>query len=668
LRSDLPIRPGVVRGLYPERDDRIPGRLEETWGRFTGRLRQWFWRSRQVDTSLVAACDRHGVALAALDDAGLAEVTRELRRDLRRGVLDGPAAVRGFALVRELAGRILGMRPYDVQLLGGWVMLQGGVAEMQTGEGKTLTATLPASIAALAGIPVHIVTVNDYLVTRDAAAMSPLYRALGLTVGVITEDMDQAQRQAAYGCDICYCTNKQLTFDYLRDRLVRAHKGDALRLRLGDLLGAGSVRGALRLRGLCYAIIDEADSVLVDEARTPLIIARGQEVAEVARHYAQALDLAAVLEPGRDFLVRYAEREVELTPAGRTRLAGLAADLGGLWGGKGRREDLVTQALSARELFHRDTHYLVHDGKVQIVDEYTGRLMPDRSWERGLHQLIETKEGCAVTPVNETQARISYQRFFRRYLRLAGMTGTAREVAAELWSIYRLRVVTIPTNRPLRRSHLPPRVYVNGAIRWQAIVARAAELAATGRPVLIGTRSVGASERLSELMNAVGLEHRLLNARQDLDEAQLVAMAGGRARVTVATNMAGRGTDIPLPPGVAEQGGLHVIASEYHEARRIDRQLFGRCARQGDPGSAEYQVALDDDLTVQFYPRRFLALYLRLLWLWVRPDGRLPPLLGVPVMRFAQLSAERRYAWTRRQLLRLDDQLGDLLAFSGKPD
>jgi preprotein translocase subunit SecA len=330
-----------------------------------------------------------------------------------------------------------------------------------------------------------------------------------------------------------------------------------------------------------------------------------------------------------------------------------------------QREELVRQALVALNLFSRDKHYLVKDGKVQIVDEYTGRLMPDRSWERGLHQLIEIKENCEMTKRKETQARISYQRFFRRYLRLSGMTGTAREVSGELWSIYGLRVVTVPTNRPLHRHYLPDRVYPAAGQRWEAVVSRISAMHSEGRPVLVGTRSVEASEHLSHLLMGAGLPHKVLNARQDQEEAEIIAQAGEQARITVATNMAGRGTDIHLAPGVAELGGLHVIATERHEARRIDRQLFGRCGRQGDPGTSEAIVSLEDELATIYVSKPFQWLATVVLG---GPDTLIARWIGKILFHRAQRKAERLHARIRHDLLKMDEQLGDALAFSGRPE
>ncbi|MBP1778502.1 MAG: preprotein translocase SecA subunit, partial [candidate division NC10 bacterium] len=414
------------------------------------------------------------------------------------------------------------------------------------------------------------------------------------------------------------------------------------------------------LRGLHYAIVDEADSVLVDEARTPLIIS-GRHADEPERQiYEMALNLAGRLESGRDFVVDQRERSIRITDAGQAHLDELASGLDGVWTGPRRREEFVRQALTALFLYTRDVHYLVCDDKVQIVDEYTGRVMADRSWERGLHQLIETKERCAVTGRQQTLARISYQRFFRRYLKLAGMTGTAREVAGELWAVYRLATVPIPTNRPLHRRAARGRFFVTQEAKWKAIVDRIVSLHGRGRPVLVGTRSVAASERLSALLTQAEIPHRVLNARQDKEEADIVAKAGEAGQVTVATNMAGRGTDIRLGPGVAQLGGLHVIATERHEAARIDRQLFGRCGRQGDPGTYEAIVSLQDEI---------VKVHGGILW-WLALGmatvlRRVPRWAGRLAFFWAQRGSQRLYSRARRDLLEHDEHLDRMLAFSG---
>ena len=654
---------GVARGAYPEREHPRLGWFDRAAERAAGLVEPHLRARAPRWGRIVEGVAEHGPAAAGLSDAAIRAAAEALRPRLRRDGFREELVANAFALVREAARRTIGERHFDVQLVGGRILLAGMVAEMETGEGKTLTATLPACTAALAGVPVHIITVNDYLATRDAEWMGPIYRAFGLTVGVIRHGIDPEARRAAYACDVTYCTNKEVAFDYLRDRIVLGQRSSRIHLQLERLYGERARAQQLLLRGLHYAIVDEADSVLVDEARTPLIIAGGRPEATAAERavYQAALSLAEGLEPERDFVIEGRERTVRVTPAGQGRLEELAASLGGVWAGPRRREELVRQALTARHLFLRDKQYLVREGKVQIIDEYTGRVMADRSWELGLHQVIEAKEGCPLTGRQDALARISYQRFFRRYLRLAGMTGTAREVAGELWAVYRLAVISVPTNRPLQRSGEPQRVHATADAKWEAVVARIASVHQTGRPILVGTRSVAASEHLSRLLTEAGLPHQVLNARQDQEEAEIIAGAGERGRITVATNMAGRGTDIRLAPGVAELGGLHVIATERHDARRIDRQLFGRCGRQGDPGSYVAMVSLEDELVTIYAP----------VWrpLGLALGGLARPMMGragALVFDHAQRGAERLHSRMRRDLLKMDEDRETALAFSGR--
>src|SRR4051812_29191956 len=651
------MRPGIATGSYPERKDVRESWLDRTTRAAFGALYQHFGPNH-LDRGFLRQVAKASEGLELLTVHELSEVASVLRRDLHRNGLRSNLVARAFAVIREVSDRTLGMRHFDVQLLGGWAMMRGKIAEMETGEGKTLTATLPAATAALAGIPVHIVTVNDFLVARDAAWMKPLYDALGLSVGTILEGMSPTERRHAYGCSITYCTNKQVVFDYLKDRLLLQQENRALHLKIEALYRADPRVSRLMMRGLCFAIVDEADSVLVDEARTPLIISGGRGAGDQERVYRQALDAARRMRAARDYLVRERDRHIDLTDLGRAQAARLTDRYGGLWNAPGHREDMIRQALAALHLYLRNKHYIVDEERIRIVDEYTGRVMADRSWERGVHQMIEAKEGLEISGRQETLARISYQRFFRRYLRLAGMTGTAREVAGELWAVYRLDTVRIPTNRPQRRKIHGDLIYPTSEAKWQAIVDRVAQLHSAGRPVLVGTRSVGDSEHISGLLEKAGLKHSVLNARQNRAEAEIVAQAGQAGRVTVATNMAGRGTDIKLAPGVAEAGGLFVIASERREAGRIDRQLFGRSGRQGDPGEGQAMVSLDDELLRSVFG-----------WLLDRLSGRrsrFPDRLVRMLFSFAQRTTERRHRGVRKRLLYSDDSLQDLLAFSGR--
>lgn len=647
--------------LYPERAEPREGWTDRLEAAVTSWPMLLLPRLRRRDLARIErAAARHGARLGWSDEAELLREAQAVRAALRRDGLREGVVARAFALVRAAAERTIGLRHYDVQLRGGLALLHGMVAEMETGEGKTLTATLAAATAALAGIPVHVVTVNDYLASRDARSMGPIYRALGLSVGTVVHGLAPPARRAAYACDVTYASNKEIAFDYLRDRLALGRQAGTLRLKLERLQGRGRRTDAVVMRGLHFAIVDEADSVLIDEARTPLIISRETDAADESRWAEEALRLADELEPGVHYRVLRDERRVELRERGCARLAELGERLGGIWRSRIRREEAARQALSARHLFAAGEHYLVREGKVQIVDEYTGRIMADRSWGEGLHQLIEAKEGCEVTGRKLPVARMTYQRFFRRYQRLAGMTGTALEAARELWAVYRLPVVRIPTNRPLQRRRLPPRVYPSAQAKWEAVAARTGELIAAGRPVLIGTRSVTASETVSRRLSEAGIEHVVLNAAQDEDEADIIARAGAPDRVTVATNMAGRGVDIRLAPGVAQRGGLHVILTERHDAGRIDRQLEGRCGRQGDPGTAEAFLSLEDPLLefVEGAALRSLA----------RRRIPLARRLRMRLFRQAQRRAERTHSRARRELLKIDRKLGTLLAFTGRTE
>jgi preprotein translocase subunit SecA len=568
-----------------------------------------------------------------------------------------------FAIVREAGARSLGMRHYDVQVMAGRVLVEGKLAEMETGEGKTLMATLPASVAALAGIPVHVITVNDYLVVRDAGKMLPLYQYLGLSVGVVSDESDEDSRRAAYAANITYCTNKQLVFDYLRDRVQLKDTQGAISLRAEKFYSERPRLDSVLMRGLCFCIVDEADSVLIDEAGTPLILSQGGQVSDKeAVLYRQAVTLARTLRQGEHFSIDVRLRQVRLTKHGKQHVAAEGERLGGQWQMRTRAEELVSQALSACYLFRRDHEYLVKDGKVMIIDDFTGRVMDDRKWEQGLHQMIEVKEDCEISPPNEVLARISYQKYFRRYLLLSGMTGTARETSAELSAVYGLKVVKIPTHHRSRLESQSGRVFSTQEAKWRRIVARLIELHKQQRPVLVGTRSVSDSETLSQLLQRVGLPHKVLNARQDDGEAELVAQAGQPGAITIATNMAGRGTDIPLAPGVQECGGLHVIAAERNTARRIDRQLFGRAGRQGSPGSYESILALDDRIVSDFIPKYLQRLAAR----YARDAYPLPRWLGGFIVTFCQRKSEAQQRGQRKVLERMDEYLGRMLAFSGK--
>lgn len=659
LSMDMPV------GAYPERPQPHLSWLDRQGERIGGIIQHWQQQFSSRTKPFLRLVEQHEEKFGNLAQDDLLKTAQALRIRLReQGLHNTDAVAQAFACIRLAAQTILGLRHYDVQILGGRALLQGLVAEMQTGEGKTLTATLPACTAALAGIPVHIITVNDYLASRDANSMGPVYRSLGLTVGTIQQGMSRESRQAAYACDITYCTNKEVAFDYLKDRIALGRRPHRVQLQLDRVGGLNTRSEQLLLRGLHFGIVDEADSVLIDEARTPLIIS-GPSREHTERHlYEQAFELADQLIRDQDFVLDAEHRSIRITPQGSCTLEEFALSLGGLWKGQKRREHLVGQALSARHVFTRDKEYLVRNEKVQIIDPYTGRVMPDRSWEHGLQQMIEVKESCPLSARRDPVARITYQRFFCRYLRLAGMTGTAREVRGELRRVYGLASVHIPTNRKSQRYQLPTQIYPKQAEKWKAVVRVVQSVTAIGRPVLIGTGSVAASEEVSACLTAIGLPHRVLNARQDQEEADIIAQAGQRRTITVATNMAGRGTDIELAPGVADLGGLHVLATEHHEAGRIDRQLFGRCGRQGDPGSVQCILSFEDEILTQYIPEWIKNWVVRPLQL----TRSAPTSLGTMLFSLAQAKVERKHAQMRKDLFQRDDQLESTLAFSGKSE
>jgi len=650
----------LVFGPYPERRQSHVNSIDQALLSSVENVRLRCTGVRDRKSSIIRRIEALGARLRAMSDRDLRAYADGIRPRLLRMKLAAGPVDEAFALVREVTERKLGMRHFRVQLMGGLVLVDGGLAEMQTGEGKTIVALLPAITVALSGLPVHVVTVNDYLAKRDADALRPVYEALGLSVGLIQAGQTTEVRKAAYACDVTYCTNKELVFDYLRDRI-------AYRRQMESVLGsrgspaAGSRTDDFLLRGLHFCIVDEADSVLIDEARTPLIISAEKDSSADGDRYEIALDVARALMQGEHYRIATEENQIQLSRRGELVLGDQADRFPRVWRSKRAREELARQALTALHLFHKDKHYIVAAGKVQIVDEYTGRVMADRSWERGLHQLIELKEGCELSQQRESLAQITYQRFFRRYMRLSGMTGTAQEVAGELRAVYGLRTYRIPTNKPERRRNLGALIHRTAHEKWRAVVCAAERESAAGRPVLIGTRSVAASEIISSLLSERGTAHVVLNARQDSAEADTIAQAGQLSRITVATNMAGRGTDILLGQGIADRGGLHVILTEYHESARIDRQLVGRAGRQGDPGTYESILSLEDEIFTRFAP---------LMTGWLRGgfSQTIPSALGSLLKRLAHSAAESHNGRIRRKIVRRDQDLDRAFAFAGPPD
>ena len=510
-----------------------------------------------------------------LSDANLVSKTDEFKRRLQKGETLDDILPEAFAVCREASKRVLGMRHFDVQLLGGICLHRGNIAEMRTGEGKTLVATLAVYLNALTGKGVHVVTVNDYLATRDSEQMGRLYNFLGLSTGLIVANLDYNQRKQAYGADVTYGTNNEFGFDYLRDNMV-------------------SDVAQMVQRPLNYAIVDEVDSILIDEARTPLIIS-GPGNRSTDNYYKLA-KIVPHLVKDEDYTVDEKQKTIAPTDSGIEKVEKMLG-VENLYDAENiELNHLLGASLRAHAMMHRDTDYVVKDGEVVIVDEFTGRLMFGRRYSDGLHQAIEAKEGLKVERESQTLASITFQNYFRMYEKLSGMTGTAKTEEKEFNDIYGLDVIPIPPNRPLIRVDLPDLIFKTKAAKYRAVVRNAVERHQTGQPILIGTTSITQSEELSDMLLRAGVPHKVLNAKHHEQEAEIVADAGQMGMVTIATNMAGRGTDITLGEGVPELGGLAILGTERHESRRIDNQLRGRSGRQGDPGSSQFFLSLEDDL------------------------------------------------------------------------
>ncbi len=593
----------------------------------------------------------------SLSDDALAARTTEFKERLAAGETLDDLLPEAFAVARETAARKVGERPYDVQMMGGIVLHEGRIAEMRTGEGKTLTAVAPVYLNALLGRGVHVVTVNDYLARRDAAWYGPVYHALGMSVGVIQNagisflydpahepehegpesgyrHLRPATRKEAYQADITYGTNNEFGFDYLRDNMVREWHEKAQ-------------------RDLYFAIVDEVDNILIDEARTPLIISGQAE--EASATYVKFARAVKGLREDIDYIVDHKAKHIALTEQGIERVE-RALGIANIFEGDPRLARHLEAALDAEYLKRIDRDYVVRDGEVIIVDEFTGRLMPGRRWSHGIHQAVEAKEGVPIQRESITYATITFQNLFRLYEKLAGMTGTAETEAEEFHKIYGLDVVVIPTHRPMIRVDHPDVVYINERAKFNAVVQEIEAMHSEGRPVLVGTTSIEKSEYLSTLLTRKGIPHEVLNAKHHEREALIVAQAGQRGAVTIATNMAGRGTDIKLGPGVAELGGLHVIGTERHESRRIDNQLRGRAGRQGDPGSSRFFVSFGDDIMKRFAPDWVPGMMQKL---GMTEDMPLESRMVTRAIEQAQQKVEGHNFDIRKRLVEFDDVINE---------
>ncbi|WP_051677142.1 preprotein translocase subunit SecA [Maridesulfovibrio frigidus] len=567
-----------------------------------------------------------------------------------------------LTLVCELSFRSVGLRPYPVQLLGALVIHDGGLAEMATGEGKSLASAVAAVLMSSAGKPVHVLTSNDYLAERDAEEMTPLFIECGLRVGFVTGETPHPERAKSYLPDVVYTTGKELLGDYLRDRIKVGDKANDLgRAIVHTLMPERSGKDGLALRGLYAVIIDEADSVLVDEAVTPLILSAPRENISLEGATLAAWEGAKGLEKDVHYKINWQYREIFWTPQGEKQIKFIAASLPKIWQGSERSRELLTLALQSREMYLQDEHYVVLDGKIVLLDTLTGRLTPHKNLGIGLHQALEAKEEVDISPPTKTLAKMSYQRFFRLFPKIGGMSGTVKEAGPEFWRVYHMPFVQIPTHRPIIRKELPWRFYLTADEKLKAIVKDVAKLHTTGQPILIGTRTVHMSELLATMFEEAGICCEVLNAVRHSEEARIVADGGRQGAVTIATNMAGRGTDIKLQDGVVELGGLCVISVEPQDSARVDRQLFGRSGRQGDPGCVLIYGSLEDVLFTRILPR-FIIMILKKCCSSNKKGGTyiLQRIVGL-----LQSISEQRSAAQRLAILRNDDWLEKSLSLPG---
>lgn len=662
-------RPGLRYGDAPERsrEHRAPRtRFESLVVRARGtyttllekRIAKQFYKRLESRISELndTSAEMRGTSLA------------RLREQIDRDGHNGDSLLTALAHACVTSEVTLGLIPREGQCRVARAMLFGLFVELPTGEGKTLSTALAAAVTAMDGTPVHVLTANDYLAERDATRLAPFYAALGLSSAFVRPDMSDNMRRAAYACDITHLTGKQAGFDWMRDALAQGPNASPLVNRLGQLTNPRA-HGSSNLlqRGLCVGILDEADSMLLDEARTPLVLASPMMFSNKFESESSiALGLAQMLSSETDYQLNHKSREATLTDKGMEALTRYAQRVPGAWRANRYRNERVRQALVVLHLWKRDHDYIVRDGQIVLVDEQSGRALPDRRLQNGLHSLLELKERCQATPENETVASVAFQSFFLRYIRLVGTSGTLSEVSSELAKTYGASMVCVPAGIPSRLTILPPRVFASHADQLDALIVEVCSVLATKRPILIGTRSVEQSRAVSAMLTAHNVQHNVLNASQDRDEAAIISEAGQLNRVTVATNMAGRGTDIPLSTRVAELGGLHLVSLAFNDARRIDRQLIGRTARQGDPGSFRQLWALDDSTIKAVLPAKILK-----FCLYVSHQEECKGVarnIVLMMIRFTQRRIEWRHSLQRRTALAARKDISRYIALNGHPE
>ena len=643
------VKPGISLGSYPEKPQ-LNSALLKRIKHYLHLPSNLFGTTYTLPfKQLVHKINQAELAFKTLSDAAFYEKIVQHRAQLSINKIDTKLSAISFALVKQAATRALGITPYSTQLIAASMIYDGKLIEMATGEGKTLTAGLSAACVALAGIPVHLITSNDYLVKRDAQTLAPLYEALGLSVGVVVQGMDVKARKLAYACNITYCTAKELAFDYLRDQIALQHVENKMHLQSMKL--QGNPANTL-LHGLHMAIIDEADSILIDEAKVPLLISKNNQHQGMLNFFEQVLSVANTLKLDTDFTLQRSIKASTLTDLGRHKIAEKVNLYSAIWHSDLYREEVMCQALAALHCYHSDQQYLITKQGIEIIDEITGRVSPGRVWSKGLHQLIELKEGCKPTGELSTLTQITYQRFFSRYLRLGGMSGTLLEAKQELYSTYQLQMKKVALRLPSQRKILPSKLFSTQSAMWIAAIKRIQAIHASKQPLLVGTDSVADSEQLSKKLMQLNIPHQLLNARQNEEEALIIAKAGQVGQITISTNIAGRGTDIALSQEAKALGGLFVLSCQHNLSKRIDRQLIGRCARQGDPGCAEMFYSLDK---IHLYQRLYQHLP---IWLTAKtstngikkPASLINLFMNIPKWLEEYQQREQRYAMYKHDI------------------
>ena len=654
-------RPGITFGEHPQRAE------SSSLSGFDLRAKNFIASVKRKSVSfedfeeVLSEINQAYAQIEALDASAQLADANNIACEIRLKGLQHKSVVQCFAHLKIATREVLSFEPHAEQLFAAWSMLHGCITEMQTGEGKTLTATLAATTMALTGTPVHVITVNDYLAERDANQQRRLYRYFSLSCRCVNSAMNDHEKRKAYNADVVYGTNKQIVFDYLRDSITLDYQRSKLINSYSSLMGLSSPTPIMR--GLGYAVIDEADSVLIDDARVPLILAEtcGKDLAAETQA-SVALSIASTLKEHTDYTLQAESGTIVITEKGARTVKDITKPLGKSWAIDRVRQEFIRQALCVLHLFELDRHYLINDDKIELIDESTGRIMADRKLQHGLHRMLELKEKCSVTEATDVIAGLSFQRFFKRYCHLSGMSGTLKEVKSELNQVYGLKVVTVPAHKTPRRKVLDTIVFADRHSQLEFALNDIKARHGAGQPLLLGTRSVAFSEVLSDLLSVHGIKHNLLNARQDDSEAETIAEAGISNAITVATNMAGRGTDIALQGTASSLGGLHVINLEVNDSKRVDRQLYGRSARQGDPGSCQALLTLQDNLVERELPARVIQLTLHSMNKW---PGK-SQFVARAMIRLTQIKIERKDAQQRLNAFYKWPSLKRKLGFTGE--